>query len=150
MGLDHLHHVGRDLIRLLEAADVQRQQNLLILSEPNVKGQKIFRPLRTRPLFFRLTLPPRRHPVTFTYEPGQMGVACGGNFNGLRCGLCCGRVKLGVDTGLCADPLLHQERRSGHVIHTVLDIGVAVGGPSDDANHGHLREEENRSRNIIK
>lgn len=47
-------------------------------------------------------------------------------------------------TGLCADPLLHQERRSGHVVHAVLDIGVVVGGASDDANHGHLREEENR------
>lgn len=46
VGLDHLHHVGRDLIHLLEAADVQRQQNLLILSEPNVKGQETFRPLR--------------------------------------------------------------------------------------------------------
>lgn len=88
--------------------------------------------------------------MTFTYEPGQMGVACGGNLNGLRDGLCCGRVKLGVVTGLRADPLLHQERRSGHVVHAVLDIGVPVGGPPDHANHGHLREEENRSRNIIK
>lgn len=54
------------------------------------------------------------------------------------------RVKPGVVTGLCADPLLHHEGRSCHVVHAVLDVGLVGSGLSDDADHRHLREEDNR------
>lgn len=57
------------------------------------------------------------------------------------------RVKPGVVTGLCADPLLRHERRSGHVVHAVLDVGLVGSGPSDDADHRHLREEDNQETN---
>lgn len=43
-------------------------------------------------------------------------------------------------TDLCADPLLHHEGRSGHVVQAVLDVGLGGGGASDDADHRHLQE----------
>lgn len=51
------------------------------------------------------------------------------------------RVQPGVVTGLCVDPLLRHERRPGHVVHVVPDVGLAGSGPPDDTDHRHLREE---------